>query len=161
MKKKLLILSLAVVMLALPMSAVLAKNDKFIYVSGEFPITYAGDLTIEQKGKSDTRILTYEFEAYWSGGITGAGTTEGFWVMIKYDPITYDLKQLIPQDLTVLSDPTIDGEEYEGDLIIGGSPTSWRIIGGTGELANVHGQGTKWSIDPFTIGYEGWIHFDA
>jgi hypothetical protein len=37
----------------------------------------------------------------------------------------------------------------------------WRIISGTGDFANVHGQGTSWPIEPPVVwGIEGQIHFD-
>ena len=141
-------------MLALPMSGALAKNDKLIYVSGEFAITYSGDSSNVQKGKSDTWIQTYEWDAYWSGGITGSGTAKGFWVLIKHDPSTFAPERIIPQEVATLSNPTINGEDYAGDLVIGQSPGSWRILSGTDDLANVHGQGKKWIVDIFTIGYD-------
>jgi hypothetical protein len=37
---------------------------------------------------------------------------------------------------------------------------TWRIIDGTGELANLHGSGVFWNNAPRDIHYEGQIHFD-
>ena len=52
-------------------------------------------------------------------------------------------------------------------LLVGKSPGdmsdwtgTWRIISGTGELANLHGSGVFWSNAPMDIHYEGQIHLD-
>ena len=54
-------------------------------------------------------------------------------------------------------------------LFVGKSPGdladwtgTWRIISGTGELANLHGTGVFWNREgiPMDIDYEGRIHFD-
>ena len=37
---------------------------------------------------------------------------------------------------------------------------TWVIISGTGELANLHGQGTWWNLGLGQFEYEGQIHFD-
>jgi hypothetical protein len=37
---------------------------------------------------------------------------------------------------------------------------TWRIIGGTGELANLRGNGVHWSNGLMDVHYEGQIHFD-
>jgi hypothetical protein len=37
----------------------------------------------------------------------------------------------------------------------------WRILKGTGELANLHGQGTWAAVTPpLVYSYEGQVHFD-
>jgi hypothetical protein len=35
----------------------------------------------------------------------------------------------------------------------------WEILSGTGELENLHGQGTWWETEPTHIEYTGWIRF--
>ena len=52
-------------------------------------------------------------------------------------------------------------------LFIGTSPGAldvwdgtWRIISGTGELANLHGNGVFWATGLGAVHYEGQIHFD-
>jgi len=37
---------------------------------------------------------------------------------------------------------------------------TWVIVDGTGDLANLHGQGTWWKLLGPGLGYEGQIHFD-
>jgi hypothetical protein len=37
---------------------------------------------------------------------------------------------------------------------------TWRIIGGTGELANLHGNGVFWSNGLLDVHYEGKAHFN-
>lgn len=141
------------------MSIVSAKNDKFIEVSGEIPILFnpmAVDFTT--RGKSDTEIWYYEWDALWFGGIEGSGTITGWWKITK---VSTDFK-VLPIELVTLTNPTIDGQAYVGELIIGGTLPAWRIIAGTGELANIHGQGRKWidESNPLLIHYEGLVHFD-
>lgn len=52
-------------------------------------------------------------------------------------------------------------------LFIGTSPGelddwngTWRILSGTGELANLHGKGVFWANGLMDVHYEGQIHFD-
>jgi hypothetical protein len=151
---------LIAVMLVSPISLVSAKNDKFIEVSGEIPILFNPATTdFTTRGKSDTASWYFEWDAQWFGGIEGSGTMTGWWKITKVS--TPDLK-IIPIEVVTLTNPTIDGKPYTGELTIGGTLPAWRIIGGTDELANVHGQGRKWidEFDPFLIHYEGVIHFD-
>jgi hypothetical protein len=36
----------------------------------------------------------------------------------------------------------------------------WTILEGTGDLSNLHGQGTFWFSSPVTASYDGQVHFD-
>jgi hypothetical protein len=66
----------------------------------------------------------------------------------------------------------VNGDTYEGTLLIrqnakgtmpGGPGTlkgTWVIISGTGELANLHGQGKWTNLAGGQFSYEGQIHFD-
>ena len=71
----------------------------------------------------------------------------------------------ITQHGIITIDATFD--DMEGTLYIRTSANSkvspdgeWRIIGGTGELANLHGQGTFDHVNPFIFNYEGQVQFD-
>jgi hypothetical protein len=158
-------------MLALPMSMVYAKNDKndkFTPVSGVLYLLYDG--TNELKYPDNNIIYSSpDCTALWTGDIGGEftvtpqATCDFTFIFIKpvVDGVSIvDYQRNLVQDVHTLTDPIIDGTQYYGELTIGGSNDYWRIVGGTGDLANVHGQGTKWGIDPVTIEYEGWIHFD-
>jgi len=92
MKKKIFfafICILTIVVFLLPLSVVSAKNDKFIEVSGSYPIKlFLEPHTMEQKGNSDTWILSYQWSTSFSGDIEADGVIIGWWIMIKYDPMT-------------------------------------------------------------------------
>lgn len=47
-----------------------------------------------------------------------------------------------------------------GDLIAGTVQGKWTILSGTGELANLHGQGTLTGMSNVAGTYSGQIHFD-
>jgi hypothetical protein len=168
LKKKILgvfVSLLAVVILALPMSMVYAKNDtndKFTPVSGVLYLFYDG--TNEYLLPDDNFIWSQpDCTTMWTGGIVASGTCDFTLIFIKpvWDGSTVvDYQTSVVHEVYTLTNPIIDGTPYTGELTIGGSNDNWRILGGTGELANVHGQGKKWGVDIFTIGYDGWIHFD-
>jgi hypothetical protein len=165
--KKVLVIAvalMAVAMLALPMSMVYAKNDnndKFIAVSGVLYLLYDG--TNEMKVPDDNFIWSQsDCTTMWTGGIIAGGTIDFTITFIKpvYEGMNIvDYQTSLIREVSTLTDPIIDGTPYTGELTIGGSNDYWRILGGTEDLANVHGQGTKYGTDPFTVEYEGWIHF--
>lgn len=154
---------LAITMLALPMSTVYAKNDKFIAVSGEFFLFYNG---VPEFKFPDNNFIWSQTDstAMWTGDIITSGTCDFTLIFIK--PIwdgtnIVDMHTSVVHEVYTLTDPMIDGVQYYGELTISGDMGNWRILGGTEDMANIHGQGTKWSTEnPIIIGYEGWIHFD-
>jgi len=148
---------LAVAMLTLPISIVYAKNEKFIEVSGEYSLSYNG--VNEVRRPDGNRIWSQtDCTTTWTGGIAAGGSCD--FTIIFFKPVLQHNQ--VGHSVFTLTDPTIDGITYEGcELTIGGSYGVWRILGGTGDLANVQGQGTKWAgNDVFTMEYEGVIHFD-
>ena len=161
MNKKILsvfISLLAVAMLTVPMFMVYAKNDKFIEVTGEYSLLYNG--VNEVKRPDGNRIWSQtDCTTMWTGGIEAEGLCD--FTIIFFKPVLQH-NQVGHSTVFTLTDPTIDGVTYEGcELTIGGCYGGWRILGGTGDLANVHGQGTKWAgSDILTMEYEGVIHFD-
>jgi hypothetical protein len=161
-------------MLALPMSMVYAKNDKndkFTPVSGVLYLLYDG--TNELKYPDNNIIYSSpDCTALWTGDIGGEFTVtpqatcdftfifiKPVWQEVGGELTIVDSQRQLAQSVDTLTDPIVDGTPYTGELTIGGDNDNWRILGGTGDLANVHGQGTKWAIDPLTVEYEGWIHF--
>jgi hypothetical protein len=161
MKKKVLVVALALAMLALPMSAVSAtKPDKFVEVGGEVLAMGPPSMEIMPAGKSDNLIMDVLVTHMWEGGISGTGTVEVQWIMHNSDD---------PENtwVNVLGLITLTGEVagLPGTVTIKFSSVSntkghWRIIGGTGELANVQGQGTLTPISQMLIEYEGVVHFN-
>lgn len=170
MNKKVLVivLALAAALLALPMSA--AYATKPMPVSGMFMLTDTGSTPpiIRQAGESDNQIWVLSGATFvWTGDIEGTCSWEGRWVMHNFgDPE----KQRTNTQGHYTIEATVDGEE--GTLYIearatGGArprPHNWVIIGGTGELANLHGRGTfvdnLATPNPFDYLYSGQVHFD-
>jgi hypothetical protein len=137
-----------------------AENDEFIEVTGDIPILFnPASVDFIHRGRSNTETWAYQFDAQWFGGIEGSGHITGWWTAAKMNTPEW---KIVPIEVVTLTDPQINGKTYSGDLIIGGSPSNWRIICGTGELANIHGQGKKLidEFNPFLIHYEGLVHFD-
>ena len=165
MNKKLfgvLISVFVVAMFSLPMLTVCAKKpDKFIEVEGTFFGTGAPSMDVIVAGKSDNQIMYVSMPQMWTGDISGTGIVEPRWVMHNYD---------VPENtwVNVLAVITLTGEVAgaSGTVTIKFSSVSsrggnWRIIDGTGELANVHGQGTLYpTAEQMVFGYEGVIHFN-
>lgn len=156
MNKKILGLTtiiLATVTLALQMSTVYATIAT--PVSGTIYIETQATQIPRFAGKSGNLIIEFMGgNVVWSGSIVGeASYTGSRWVWSQNVVNTYNIY--------TFNEATVD--EKTGGLCIimtantKGSPVShWRIIGGTGELANIHGQGT------FSLfsGYSGQVHFD-
>jgi hypothetical protein len=154
MKKKILgIFSVLIVlaMLTLPMSVVFAKdNPKFMEVSGE--IISLGGATIEltPAGNSDNvKMIITGHSFQWTGSFEGISIADGRWILHKDHRSPWNIHTLQAE---------IDGKS--GTLIIKIAGHNWRIISGTGDLANLHGQGTTWRIEGPVFGYEGQAHFD-
>jgi len=154
MNKKLSILvSLFVVaLLALPMSTVFA--EKPIPVSGTFS---AGVIPVPVKFAGNNIIFEHSGVGAWDGDISGTTFGEHRWVA-HANGITNVHVELTFSSVTVM------GESKSGTLSMlflgkitgpGIGEGTWRIIGGTGELASLHGAGT-WSPGQ----YQGQIHFD-
>jgi hypothetical protein len=95
-----------------------------------------------------------------------------------YDVVLFGSEGVLPPDLPVFEyghykgivtlTGTVLGEEGTLEILfVGTSPGdiaywtgTWRILSGTDDLANLHGQGTFESNDLMDIHYEGKVHFD-
>jgi hypothetical protein len=165
---------LAVAMIALPISVAFAENDKnskFIPVSGEAVYVLSGPgsgTKIVQSfvGRNFIWAKTGS-DATWTGTIEADDATcDHRTIFFGYDLPSYSYEGLVAHLTWTLINPTIAGEPYEGELVISGMGNSqgahgnWRIIGGTGELANIHGEGTWEGTDPGGVAYEGYVHFE-
>jgi len=149
-----IVLALAAAMLALPISVVSATKP--IPVEGTFFPTGIPSIEMRQAGNSDNIIFDVSGPQTWTGSIVGSGSGEGRWVVHKAsDP---DSGHATTRNVLTL-DVVFDGKA--GTLTIIGDQGNWRIISGTGELANLRGQGTTFVIvDMLLMGYEGQVHFD-
>jgi hypothetical protein len=166
MNRKVLVIAvalMAVAMIALPISAVSATKP--MPVSGTFTM-FPGVISENNAGNSDNSIWTFEdLPVIFDGGIIGTGSYDGRWVVHNYDdPLALWVNSKGHYEI----EATVDGKS--GTLYIeagsnSGHPTTlkpakWRIIGGTGELANLHGQGTFIGETIFLYVYTGQVHFD-
>ena len=176
MKKVLLVL--LTICILLPMTAYAAPPEP---VEGYFTYVPRGDC--EERLANDNLIWRdcTDYGDYYEGDFLGESEE-------VYDFVMHGFQGFDPQGLpmyeygwykgrvtfTVTPTGTVVGRGEPGDtmviMFVGKSPGdiftwsgTWRIIGGTGELANVHGQGV-WgnSEDPEFPGvhYKGKIHFD-
>lgn len=154
MNKKLSILVslLVVAMLAFPMSTVFAEEP--IDVEGTFSAT-PGAVPVKFPGNNI--IFEHSGVGAWEGDISGDTVAQHRWVA-HANGITNVHVELTFSSVTVM------GESKSGTLSmlflgkitgLGIGEGTWRIIGGTGDLANLHGGGT-WSPGQ----YEGQVHFD-
>ena len=114
-------------------------------------------------GKSDNRIRMFTIVETWSGDIEGTGTAEARWTIHNAPLFVNPDAWVNAYAIITFSDVTVLGRS--GSLTIklvmakAEGAGHWTIMKGTGELANIHGQG-KGSIatDPFT--YTGLVSFD-
>jgi hypothetical protein len=149
------------------MSMSVAYATKPMPVSGTFGQTAAGSSTAWQAGESDNHIVTFSgVTIAWTGDISGTASYDGRWVIHNYgDPMNAWVNSIGLYTI----EATVDGKS--GTLYIEGlgnsgnpQPSTWRIIRGTDELANLHGQGTfepnLATPNPFDYLYSGNVHFD-
>ena len=111
-------------------------------------------------GQSVNRIIIMNILEEWSGDISGTATAKATWI-VHNAPLFSPDAWLNVHAIITFSDATVLG--VSGGLTIRlcvtGTDCYWTIIKGTGDLANVHGQGTgSTATEPFT--YMGNVHFD-
>jgi hypothetical protein len=142
-------------------------------VSGALMITGFVPLEILPKGQSDNVIMKVLLTAEFTGDISGTATYEAFWMLHNFVPpdggpdiatnmhekITFETVTVLGKSgsLTLEANLSSDRSEIPHD-----NGWHWTILGGTGELVNLHGHG-MWA--PETPGdvvefYEGQVHFD-
>jgi hypothetical protein len=148
-----------------PMSMVYAKNNpKFIDVSGQLFIWGGGDVVPTPAGVSGNVILVVTGnDVEWTDdlagdGLAGTGTANGHFLVHNYG--TPD-GWFSARNIHTL-EAEVDGQSGTLTIISAGTTQGhWRILKGTGELANLHGQGTWETVTaPVLYSYEGRVHFD-
>ena len=142
---------MVVAMLALSAVGVYATTP--ITVIGTITVNADYDLPQRQAGKSDNVFYTFMGTQDWAGAIVGTCVHEGHAKKSSTMMGTYTF-----ESATV----TVGSVSKTGGLVIGGwqSDGLWRIISGTGELSNLHGQGTGENIGDSKWSYTGQLHFD-
>ena len=155
---------LFVAMLALPMSMVSATK----------PTTVNGDRTKissspveppKRPGESDNVIVHVAASHEWTGGIEGIDSTDATRIMHNWfspEPLWVNIRAV-----STFASATVMGKT--GPLTIrldfrinvdGNADGTWVIIGGTGQLANLNGQGKIFGpVGDFS--YSGQVHFNS
>jgi len=146
------------------------------YVSGS--LAYDPVIVGSKLAGRNLHLETTE-EALWSGGLTGVSWDEPCRVVVhnavldaEGNIVNFDFRWYTA--IATFTECTVG--DKTGGLVMrlvgmdSGPGTDWSgkwvILRGTGELANLRGQGTWWGpgwppgIPTPTIFYEGWIHFD-
>ena len=165
MKKKirLTVLTLATVLFStLYFGAVVAKPSTPVSGNIEFISVFpAGPPKVA--GKSDNRMIIMDIIEEWSGDIEGIAIAKATWIVHNAPLNTNPGAWLNVHAIIICDDATVLGKS--GGLTIklrvagSGANCQWTIMGGTGDLANVHGQG-KASMDTEPFEYTGHVHFD-
>ena len=128
-------------------------------VSGTIELTSAVPVNSRPAGKSGNVILTMDLTEEWHGDIEATGTTMATWIVHNAPLMTNPDAWLNVHEKLTLS-ATVMGESgtLTMELSIAGSKGHWTIIGGTGGLANLRGQGTL-SLETMPYSYAGQVYF--
>ena len=166
--KKVLILLLLLVVIVLPAAA---QAGSKIDVEGYF--TYVPLGCEVDRWANDVHILRNcrDVGDYFAGDFLGTSTEVYDFVMHGADPdVPFDYEYGWYKGTTTFTGTVAGRQGTMVLMLVGTSPGdlftwsgTWRILRGTGELANIRGQGVWGNIeDPEYPGvhYEGQIHFD-
>ena len=150
------ILAALAVTLIVPLSMSVAYATKPTRVAWT---SMATGLTVQDgtlAGESDNRFLDLSISAVCSGDIAGIYTSDSHWIIQNWMTGVPLLMQPGPIYVHAIDYFSATFEGKSGTLAIlvnhiyypsmGSSEGTWVIISGTGELANLHGQGT--TFDP-------------
>ncbi len=161
----------------LVMALLMMSATSISLVHATTPITVNGRITMttprtglnptEERwcGKSDNQVRIWENWGnwLWSGSINGSSTLDR---RTMYHDRNTSEQWFNTHGIYTIPNANVTGKLGTLYIQIEGStgnppPTMWRIVGGTGELVNLHGQGTyEGSTAGPWIEYTGQIHFD-
>lgn len=155
--KKVLV-TLLLVCLVLPV-AVYAGPP--VDVEGDFVYTVT---SASERWAGDTQFIYATDTATWTGAFEGTSTEEYVAILHGSEGNFVFEKGLYKG--TAIFTGEVGGETGTLEILfVGKSPGdiadwtgTWRIISGTGDLANLHGKGVFWSNGLMDIHYEGRIH---
>jgi hypothetical protein len=161
MKKMLVaMVTVVAVLLALSMSAYAGPP---VEVEGDF--VYIPDCHGE-RWANDNQFLYCTDTAIWTGDFVGTSTEE-YVAVLHGSSGGFVFEKGFYKGIATFTGTVAGREGTLKILFRGKSPGAiddwtgtWRIISGTGELANLHGKGDFWNNALADIHYEGRIHFD-
>jgi hypothetical protein len=159
------VLALAAVLLAVPYIGIVHAKPSTA-VRGAIIVTGYVPLEILPKGQSGNVVMKGMLTVMFVGDIAGTTNYEAFW-MIRYDgelatganmheKITFETATVLGKSGSLTIEANM-GSNRPSD-----AAWHWTILGGTGELANLHGHGTWAPENPGDVVefYEGQVHFD-
>ena len=144
MKKKILVIALAVAMLALPLSTALATKPVTMTITGEY---YMMDSDPEHmkmftRGNSDNTMIKFrDFVSVFDGDIIGSGIYHANWRMNPPKSTFTGFFDL--EDVTIDIEGVFTGT---GDLRIGTLEEKWTIESGSGDFRSIRGSGMTWPV---------------
>jgi hypothetical protein len=161
-----------ILMTVLALSVVLFAAPYVGMVYAKPPTTVSGTITtvpevpvMANRGKSDNAVLTFDpFIETWFGDISADVSGVSVWEF-HGNPVTSTDWTINIHEKFTFSNAVFMGKS--GTLYMAlnlvasltGGTGHWTIIGGTGELANLHGHGTI-SLSTYPYTYTGQVHFD-
>jgi hypothetical protein len=149
------------VALLFSMSMSVAHATKPIPVEGQIIIQGYTSMVPNPSGESDNSIITLSLYGVFVGDIAGSYTSESLWV--RHNVGAPDVWTNVHAVDTISPATVMDKTGTLTFMLNGktGQEGNWVIVGGTGELANLRGQGTySPGANPVTVNYEGQVHFD-
>jgi len=159
-----------ILLIVLALGAVLLATPYIGMVHAKPPTQVSGNIVFASivpagppkvAGKSDNLVRMFNIVEDWSGDIEGTGTTEAKWIIHNAPLIGNPDAWVKAHAIITFSDVMVMGKSgtLTIELVLSGTKGHWTIMDGTGELANIHGEGTgSTATEPFT--YTGLIHFD-
>ena len=139
-----------------------AKKPEF--VSGNQVVTGGVPISEVLKGKSHNVLSMAMLTVEWTGDIAGVAEYEGILMIHSMDPVAINIHEKIHfEDVTVRGKSGSLTLQVCANLGRGvDAGFRWTVIDGTDELANLHGSGTYWLVDPVNgiYDYVGYVHFD-
>lgn len=134
-------------------------------INGDITVISSGPPDLKFAGKSENAVVKFSINDGWTGSIEGVGTGLSTWNCHGIPQVTPGWSINIYEKI-VFSDAKVQGQlgslTMEVNLYsdVDGTSGHWTIIGGTDELANLHGQGTILQVAPYAYTYSGQVHFD-
>lgn len=147
-----------VLLLSLSMSVVYATTP--IPISGSINITGA-TFQVDRKGESNISVTEISLGGFFVGGIAGPYISESRWVNHNVETPLELWRNVHAVD--TISPATVMGKTGTLYFMLDSSGPgggSWVIIGGTDDLAGLHGRGTTSPGGGGVVNFEGQIHFD-
>jgi hypothetical protein len=129
-------------------------------ISGQILVTGYTIYDTRYAGESDNVFVSLSLRGRFTGGISGSYTSESCW--IRHNAGLPDVWTIV-HGVDFISPATVMGKTGTLDFMLNGKSAeggNWVIIGGTGDLANLHGQGTYSPAGGAVVNYEGQVHFD-